>query len=32
MSRTIIEQHSNGRLSASNSGKGAIFKIELPIN
>jgi len=32
MSRTIIEQHSNGRLSVSNSNKGAVFKIELPIN
>lgn len=32
MSRTIIEQHSCGRLSVSNSDKGAVFKIELPIN
>ncbi len=32
MSRTIIEQHSHGRLSVSNSDLGAVFKIELPLN
>ncbi|MFY9075749.1 PAS domain S-box protein [Malaciobacter mytili] len=32
MSKTIIEQHSHGRLSVSNSNLGAVFKIELPLN
>jgi len=32
MSKTIIEQHCNGRLTVSNSDVGAIFKIELPLN
>ncbi|RXJ87542.1 PAS domain-containing sensor histidine kinase [Arcobacter sp. CECT 8985] len=32
MSKTIIEQHSLGRISAFNSDKGAVFKIELPLN
>lgn len=30
MCKTIIEKHSHGKLSVSNSKKGAIFKIELP--
>jgi len=31
MSKTIIEQHSLGKLSVSNSNLGAVFKIELPL-
>ncbi|RXJ98426.1 hypothetical protein CRU98_10345 [Arcobacter sp. CECT 8986] len=31
MSKTIIEQHSLGKLSVSNSDLGAVFKIELPL-
>jgi len=31
MSKTIIEQHSHGKLTVSNSSLGAVFKIELPL-
>lgn len=31
MCKTIVEKHSNGRLSVSNSKLGAVFKVELPI-
>ncbi len=30
MCKTIIEKHSNGKITVFNSEKGAIFKIELP--
>ncbi|PLY06659.1 MAG: hypothetical protein C0625_08715 [Arcobacter sp.] len=32
MSKTIIEKHCLGKLTVSNSSKGAVFKIELPIS
>ena len=32
MSKTIIENHLNGQLSAKNSSNGAVFIIELPLN
>jgi PAS domain S-box-containing protein len=32
MSKTIVEKHSNGHLSVSNSKKGAVFSIKLPLD